>query len=161
MRTCLHPDAHETAETNTHDITTGLMVVNGENYQSDDYKMGSAAGKYIEYDGRRWYCSEAAGSSDMNKGDGSGTPYLALFYTRDGNTSASGTPLTSLAVTANTTDTSLWTKPGAPPHPGRPALNWRPAYYVRTIQVHPPYTYIQKKREDTPPRLLCGISPRH
>ncbi len=81
-------------DTDASKAITGIMIVSGESYQSDDYLEGGT--KTLSYDGKTWYRSPAQGAADINKK--AGGDWLTIFYTRDGNTVNGGKPLVSLSV---------------------------------------------------------------
>lgn len=84
---------------------TDILIVDGQSYlgghmegTNDPIKFGS--------DTRNWYSVPTGGSCDINNGAGKGTPYLSLYYTRDGNASKDGKPITGIDVLYNHNSTT-------------------------------------------------------
>ena len=90
---------------------TDIMVVSGESYQSGHLETDNGGNSYVTFanDTRKWYrCPSQGqdGSADLNAKNGG--DYLALYYTRDGNTTDGKSAITSLDV-AYGTGLSGWT----------------------------------------------------
>ncbi len=98
--------------TNAADAITGLLIVESSS-EFDCHAIANITTSAFTYNGKKYYrctsydAGDARLDCDLNRGRGSGTPDITLYYTKDGNTTNGGTLLTSISVVGNTTTTGV------------------------------------------------------